>query len=115
MILECLLDEPRSFCLHVTRTSAAVTVLPAGRERIEDLVERHVAEVRSKKSDAETGQSLYSLLVRPVPGLESESRVIIVPDGKLHLLPFSSLPDSQRRYLLEPHIVTYAPPQPFST
>ena len=29
-ILEYVLDEPSSFCLHVTRSSAAVTVLPAG-------------------------------------------------------------------------------------
>jgi len=45
--------------------------------------------------NAETGKDLYFLLVRPIPGLESKSRLIIVPDGKLHLLPFSSLPDSQ--------------------
>ena len=68
-----------------------------------------MADVRLKKGNAETGKDLYSLLVRPIPGLESKSRLIIVPDGKLHLLPFSSLPDSQGRYLLESHIVTYAP------
>jgi len=91
MILEYVLDEPSSFCLHISRTSAAVTVLPAGRRRIEDLVERHVAEIRSKKSTTETGENLYSLLVQPMRGLESKSRVIIVRDGKLHLVSFGSL------------------------
>ena len=109
MILEYVLDELSSYCLHITHTSAAVTVLPAARKRIEHLVETYVADVRLKKSNAETGKDLYSLLVRPIPGLESKSRLIIVPDGKLHLLPFSSLPDSQGRYLLESHIVIYAP------
>ena len=88
---------------------AAVTVLPAARKPIEHLVETYVADVRLKKSNTETGKDLYSHLVRPIPGLESKPRLIIVPDGKLHLLPFSSLPNSQGRYLLESHIVTYAP------
>ena len=39
MILEYVLDELNSYCLHITHTSAAVTVLPAGRKRIEHLVD----------------------------------------------------------------------------
>jgi CHAT domain-containing protein len=109
MILEYVLDEPSSFCVHITRTSAAVTVLAAGRKRIEDLVERHVAEIRSKKSTTETGENLYSLLVQPIRSLESKSRVIIVPDGKLHLVSFGSLGGPQGRYFVESHIVSYAP------
>jgi len=109
MILEYVLDEPRSFCLHITRTDFAVTVLPAGRERIEDLVDRYLAEVRSSKTGADTGAILYSLLLQPVPGEESSPRLIIVSDGKLHLLPFGSLTDVRSRYLIESHVVTYAP------
>jgi CHAT domain-containing protein len=108
-ILEYVLDEPNSFCLHVTRTAAAVTVLPAGRKRIEGLVDRYLAEVRSSKTGAETGANLYSLLVQPVRGEEPRARLIIVPDGRLHLLPFGSLRDAQGRYLLESRVVTYAP------
>jgi CHAT domain-containing protein len=109
MILEYVLDEPSSFCLHVTRTGAAVTMLPAGRKRIEELADRYLAEVRSKESNAETGENLYSLLVRPIPAVDSKSRLIIVPDGELHLLPFGSLPDPRGRYFLESQIVSYAP------
>jgi hypothetical protein len=67
MILEYVLDELSSYCLHITHTSAAVTVLPAGRKPIEHLVETYVADVRLKQSNAETGKDLYSLLVRPSP------------------------------------------------
>ena len=109
MILEYVLDEPSSFCLHVTRASAAVTLLPAGRKRIEDLVDRYVAEVRSSKTGAETGATLYSLLLQPVPGEESKPRLIIVPDGRLHLLPFGSLTDPRGRHVLKSHVVAYAP------
>ncbi len=109
MVLEYVLDEPSSFCLHITRDSAAITLLRAGRKHIEDLIEKYLAEVRSKKSSAETGENLYSLLVRPIAGQEAKSRLIIVPDGKLHLLPFGSLTDLRGRYFLESHIITYAP------
>ncbi len=105
MVLEYVLDEPNSFCLHITRSGAAVTVLPAGRKRVEDLVEKYLA----RKRGAESGQNLYSSLLQPIPGQESKSRLIIVPDGKLHLLPFDSLTDERGRYFLESHIVTYAP------
>ena len=109
MVLEYVLDEPRSFCLHITRRGAGVSTLSAGRKHVEELVENYLAGVRSRKSVAETGKELYSLLLRPIPGADSTSRLIIVPDGKLHLLPFDSLTDDQGRYFLESHIVTYAP------
>jgi len=32
-----------------------------------------------------------------------------VPDGKLHLLPFDGLKDHEGKYVLESHVVTYAP------
>jgi CHAT domain-containing protein/tetratricopeptide (TPR) repeat protein len=109
MVLEYVLDEPRSFCLHITRRGAAVATLSAGRKHVEELVENYLAGVRSRKSVAEIGKELYLLLLRPIPGADSTSRLIIVPDGKLHLLPFDSLTDDQGRYFLESHIVTYAP------
>jgi hypothetical protein len=109
MILEYVLDEPNSFCLRVTATSTDVTVLPAGGKRIEDLVDRYLTEIRSSKTGAEIGANLYSLLVQPVRGEESQARLVIIPDGKLQLLPFGSLMDPKGRYLLESHVVTYAP------
>src|SRR5215467_8763391 len=68
-----------------------------------------MTEVRSRQRAAETGATLNSLLVQPIPGAESMLRLIIVPDGKLHLLPFGSLTDRRGLYLLDSHIVTYAP------
>jgi hypothetical protein len=44
-----------------------------------------------------------------MPSIESKSRLIIVPDGKLHLLPFDSLTDLRGRYVVVSHVVTYSP------
>ena len=109
VLLEYVLDEPRSYCLRITNTSVAVVELPAGRKLIEDLAENFLTAVRSRKPEITVGQQLFSMLVQPVLGKESKSRLIIVPDGKLHLLPFDALKDLQGRYVLETHIVSYTP------
>src|SRR5271167_275328 len=106
MVLEYVLDEPSSFCLHITRTSAGVTVLPEGRRRIENLAEEYVVAVRSRESSAQAGSQLYASLLGPVLSKDDKSKLIIVPDGKLLLLPFDSLPDAKGQYLLESHSVS---------
>jgi hypothetical protein len=91
MILEYVLDEPSSFCLHITRASAGVTVLSEGRRRIEELAENYVVAVRSRESSAPTGSQLYASLLGSVLSKDDKPKLIIVPDGKLLLLPFDSL------------------------
>jgi len=109
MLLEYVLDEPQSYCLRITSTSVAVVALPAGRKQIDDLVENYLTAVRSRKPEITAGQQLFSMLLQPVIDQESQARLIVVPDGKLHLLPFDALKDLQGRYVLETHIVSYAP------
>ncbi len=62
------------------------------------------------KPGTDAAEKVDSILLRPVPGEASKLRLIIVPDGKLNLLPFDSLQDSQGRYVLDLHVMTYAPP-----
>ncbi len=108
MLLEYVLAEPRSFCLRITRNGATVVVLPAGRKRIEDLVDNYLNAIRSRQSENTVGTELFSILLQPVID-DRSSRLTVIPDGKLHLLPFDALKDQQGRYILESHIVTYAP------
>ncbi len=42
-------------------------------------------------------------------GQATNGRLIIVLDGKLNLLPFDALKDRKDHYVLESHVVTYAP------
>jgi len=108
-VLEYVLAEPQSFCLRITRGTAAVSALPAGRKKIEHLVDNYLDAIGSMRSGTDTSEKLYSLLLQPILGQASKLRLIVVPDGKLNLLPFDSLQDSRGRYVLNSHIVTYAP------
>ncbi len=54
-------------------------------------------------------QRLHRLLLQPLqPWLDERARLIIVPHGNLHYLPFHALFDGQR-YLIETHEVSYLP------
>ena len=109
VLLEYILSEPASYCIVITKKSFDILAL-AGRRKIEALVDGYLSEVRGLKSGSDEARQLYSLLLRPALGGQAQSkRLTIVPDGKLHLLPFDSLIDSKGRYVLETHTVSVAP------
>jgi CHAT domain-containing protein len=109
VLLEYVLDEPNSFCISVTRTSASLEALPVGRKEIEKLVQRYIDEIRAKKTGAEEAKQLFAFLVQPIPETSSGKRFIVAPDGILNLLPFEALQDSLGHYLLTSTVISYAP------
>jgi CHAT domain-containing protein len=108
MLLEYVLGETQSYCLRITRTDASVVVLLGGRKRIEELVDDYLSAVKSRQTDSKSAGDLFSLLLDPVNG-QRQTKLIVVPDGKLNILPFDALRNSEGKYLLESHVVTYAP------
>ena len=57
----------------------------------------------------ESAKELHSILLGPLRTDVSKTRLIVVPDGKLHLLPFDALINEKGDYVLKSHVVTYAP------
>jgi CHAT domain-containing protein len=108
-ILEYVLGPSESFCLYITRTDAAVLELTATRDQIERLARQFVDQIESKRPATGNGRQLCDLLVAPLPSRTLKRRLIIVPDGELHLLPWDALVDKEGRYMLVSHVVTTAP------
>ena len=57
-------------------------------------------------------QQLYKLLIEPIAKVlptNPESKVIILPQKELFLVPFAALQDVQKKYLIEQHTLTIAP------
>jgi CHAT domain-containing protein len=109
MLLEYVLGETQSYCLRITRSAASIVVLPSGRKRIEEFVNDYLSTVRSRQPEIKPAESLFSALLEPVIRGEPQTKLIVVPDGKLNLLPFDALRDSEGRFVLESHVITYAP------
>jgi CHAT domain-containing protein len=108
LVLEYALGEPTSYALVIDDTEVRVVTIP-GRNRIEALVDQYVAEVRTRKPAMKFAKELHSLLLGAIPELERKPRLIVVPDGRLHLLPFDSLINDKGDYLLSSHVVATAP------
>src|SRR5205085_2981216 len=45
LLLEYVMDEPRSFCISISKTEAAITTLKAGREKITALTKEYLAAI----------------------------------------------------------------------
>jgi CHAT domain-containing protein/Tfp pilus assembly protein PilF len=109
VVLEYVLSEPRSYCLWISKKKPGLTALPAGRHEIEELVRRYLAEIRTRHDGVELSVQLFSVLLGPLPAEAVSNRLIVVPDGLLHLLPFDTLHDLAGAILLETHTVSSAP------
>jgi hypothetical protein len=107
--LEYVLDESRCFSVAVSRTATRLIPLPAGRGQIEDLIERCVSQIEAQQAGDKAAAQLYQLLLAPLGNQLGNKRLIIVPDGKLHLLPFDSLCDPEGRYILSSLVTVTSP------
>lgn len=72
---------------------------------------RQEMEQRRKGDFLKTSSQLYDLLIHPVGArIRANDRIVIVPDGVLHGLPFSVLRNRRaQKYLIENHILSVAP------
>jgi CHAT domain-containing protein len=131
LLLEYSLGEERSFFWAVTTAGLAAFELPkraqidsAARRVYELLTERnrYVAgesperrSARAAQADAqfkETSAALSHTLLGPVSGVLGRNRLLVVADGALQYLPFSTLPapaDTAGRPLVFDHEVVHLP------
>lgn len=104
LIVEYVLNSPESFAIAITHDSVNRYVLPR-KEEIEKQSRQYRSLVRERKSDPKLAQSLFRMLLGNVHEYGQKERLIIIPDGDLHLLPFSALVDNGQ-YVLGTHTVS---------
>jgi CHAT domain-containing protein len=71
-----------------------------------------VAIVDSPHAKKERLHQLHKLLIEPIDDLlptAPESPIIFIPQGKLFLIPFSAIQDSEGKYLVQKHTIMTAP------
>lgn len=102
IVLSYSIHEAASWVFVVTTDSMELVPLRVGSAALATQVERFrsliaLGQYESAVSPAlvELGQGLFDLLVRPAVGDVAGKRLLLVPDGSLHLLPFAALMDSQ--------------------
>lgn len=101
VLIEYVLADPTSFALAITAKSIKPYSL-ASRSKIDLQVKRYVALLSKREVNTELGESLFRELLGPISEFNKHDSVIIVPDGNLHLLPFSALHDGSQ-YVVATH------------
>lgn len=94
----------------VSRTQFDFQERPISTADLEQKVVEHQALIlrRAPKTEIDrAGRQLHDLLIPP--GLNRQKQVCIVADKFLHQLSFAALVSEQGKYLLEDHVLFYAP------
>lgn len=102
--------EPR-YVAYVLRKNQPVTVLDLGDKQT---IDRAIADLRTalresaRKDVKEIARAVDERVLMPVrPLLGDAKHLLISPDGELNLIPFESLVDEKRNYLLEKYSFSY--------
>ncbi|HEV7764205.1 MAG TPA: CHAT domain-containing protein [Thermoanaerobaculia bacterium] len=116
------LGSDRSVLWVVSDRSVEVHVLPA-ESQIEGLVKAWhdalrqnpatidaTAATRLRRRTASAGEALARAVLHPAAAaVKSSKRLLVLPDGALHYVPFAALPDAQGKPLLHTREIAYLP------
>ena len=107
LVIEYVLAEPRSYALAITSSGVHQYEL-SSKSLIETQVSQYREAIRNRKTNYLLAQTLFNELLGPIPEYRAKATVIVVPDGKLHLLPFSALMDGDQ-YAINSHTFSTSP------
>jgi CHAT domain-containing protein/tetratricopeptide (TPR) repeat protein len=119
LLLEYHLGAERSFVWVVSDRHVEVRVLP-GEARIEELSKEWHALLRRNPSTLDAAaagklrrrttaaaKALSGAVFGPVAEAVKGKRLLIVPDGALHYIPFAALPDGKGQPVIASHEIAY--------
>lgn len=108
ILIHYVLGRDESHALAVTSDGLSAHRLPP-RSTIEQRVIRLTQAVAKGQVDLTSSAELFDFLLKPVEAARRCKRLIIVPDGLLHLVPFEALTDEDGRFLVQSKVVSYLP------
>jgi CHAT domain-containing protein len=107
LLLEYVLGDPHSYALAITHNTVRRYTLPP-QNQLEKDAAQYRSVLKREKTDLALGQHLFDQLLGEIPEFKEKQQLIVVPDGKLHLLPFAALVNAGQ-YILSSHQVTISP------
>ena len=107
VVLEYSLDDAQSYVLAVTHSTVERYALGPRRE-IEDASEAYRRLLSKGKVDTALARNLFNEVLQPAPEYRTKHSILVVPDGKLSLLPFAALMDNGS-YVIADHVVSTVP------
>ena len=108
LFIEYVLAVPHSYALAITSSTVKQHILPP-----KDLIEAEAGKYREilskQKTDPKLGSEIFDHVLNFLGEYPQATSLIVVPDGSLHLLPFSALITGNGKYLFEVEPTSIAP------
>lgn len=119
ILMEYVLDEPKSWLFAISKNEIKVFSLPP-KDEIETKVDDLYEAVKNQREFFSPAFDLYQALIKPAEEFILDKQLLIVADEKLNYLPFATLltePIKQSGsssfaelpYLIRRHAIVYAP------
>ncbi len=108
--LEYSLGKENSYAFVITKEKFKIFQIPSAKKIKEQVSEYLMAITDKENQDFSIGHELFRMLV--LPGLDEKTeKLIFVPDGILHYLPFEALlsQKDKKRWLIEDYKIAYTP------
>jgi CHAT domain-containing protein len=95
----------------ITRAAVDCRLVPVDGDRLERLVTAYRKSLENGQASVSLATELHDLLVAPVANaVPPQARLVFVPDGVLHGIPFATLIDRRTtRHLIEGHAIATSP------
>lgn len=112
LFLSYAVSERATHLFALLNGQLRVESVPLGRQQVQEAVEYYLAMLSNPASRKVRlmgrAHALYRQLVAPVDDLVRRSqRIVVCPDGPLHMMPFAALGPATNRYLIEEKPVSY--------
>ncbi len=111
-LLEYFVTDRETLVWSITRTQVDIVRLPIRAARLTELVSdfrRRLAARAAPQEVASSARQLYEAVFAPATRLLTQKRLLIVPHGVLHYVPFAAFQSQDGRWLVEDYTVALLP------
>ncbi len=111
-LISYFLEDSRAIIWTVDRNSIQATLAKNDGKKIAQWAGDYREALASGQTELakSLGSKLYASLIEPIRGrLNSKKRLIVVPSGALHYLPFAGLHSADGKYLIENQTLSVLP------
>ncbi|MDP8239811.1 MAG: CHAT domain-containing tetratricopeptide repeat protein [Candidatus Hatepunaea meridiana] len=108
-ILEYFITEKKLLVWQITRNNAQIYEMEVLSKDIKEIIEAFRETIALIGSTGNLSRELYKMLIEPAANHINTEKLIIIPHGILHYLPFQALQDQNGEFLLEKYRISYLP------
>lgn len=111
-LISYFLDREKTLVWLMDKGTISALSVKIGFDKLGGMISdyRKAITSRDERLVAELGEKLSNLLIKPImEKIKGADHLLIIPSKTLHYLPFSSLPLSRDRFLVESYSITILP------